>query len=183
MPDTSIILILLTLSPVVILFVHTMVSRTLLSVKPGFSNQLACLISVAIGHIPMGLLLLYFAFNATALSNEPVAPSVIYCLIVYNSIGYSYFHLFNMSETARRVRILYEVKKAGRLEDSEIQSMYDTGDMFSGRVERLLSMSQIREEGGRYLLCGYFLYIPALIINFWGKLINLPLLKDPEKKK
>ncbi len=182
MHKITIILVLLILSPFVILCVHALVSRTLLFLKPGFSNQLACILSVVAGHIPMGLLLWFFAFNPTALSNELVAPSVIYCLIVYNAIGYCYFHLFNMSETARRIRILYEVKKAGRLEDSEIQSMYDTGNMFTVRVERLLSMNQIREEGGRYRLSGYFLYIPALIINFWGNLINLPLLKDPEKK-
>jgi hypothetical protein len=87
-----------------------------------------------------------------------------------------------MSETGRRVRILYELYRSGGLGTAEIASLYDVEDMLSVRIERLLSMGQVKVSNGRYVLDGLMLYYAARIMAFWGELIGSPQLKSFAKK-
>src|SRR3990167_6930334 len=85
-----------------------------------------------------------------------------------------YFHVFNMSETARRIRILYEIYTAKQLKASEIASLYNAHDMLHSRLERLLSMKQVKLSDDKYLLDRRSLYYAARIIAWWGNILGLP---------
>jgi hypothetical protein len=137
---------------------------------------------VLFGNIPMGLLLGYFVLGGAAAQNVGVLPAVLYALVAYNALGYCYFHTYNMSETGRRVRILYELYRSGGLGAPEIASLYDVEDMLAVRIERLLSMGQVKVQNGRYVLDGLMLYYAARIMAFWGELIGSPQLKSFAKK-
>jgi hypothetical protein len=128
----------------------------------------------------MGLLLGHFVLKGAAPHN--VLSTVIYSLVVYNALGYSYFQLFNMSETGRRIRILLEIYRAGGLGASEIASLYDVREMFEVRIDRLISMGQVKERDGRYVLDGLMLYYAAMMVAFWGELIGSPLLSSFSEK-
>lgn len=78
---------------------------------------------------------------------------IVYCLIVYNAVMYSYFHLFNMSETARRIHILLNVLEHGVLRQEEIRAIYSPRDMVMIRLERLVLMGWLqRNSAGRYII-------------------------------
>ena len=111
------LLIILVLSPVTIFILHIALSR-LWSRQP---RQTVALLSALGGAAPMGALLYWLVLRALP------APrgAAFYSAVVYGAIAYSYFHLFNMSETARRLRILNEIENAGSLTKKEINALYD----------------------------------------------------------
>lgn len=104
--------------------------------------------------------------------------SSIYGLIVYTALGYSYFHIFNMSETARRIRILYEIYTSKQLKASDIASLYNANDMLNNRLERLLSIKQIKLVEDRYFLDGKLFYYIARIVAGWGYLLGFSFFQD-----
>ena len=167
------ILIMLVVSPILILALHAVVSRYFTRYKPAVSRQIVCAICILIGHIPMAMSLWYFVM----IDVQEALPTILYSLVVYNAIGYSYFHIFNMSETARRIRLLYELYLAGQLKSSDISSSYNPQDILLVRIDRLISMGQIKQADNRYMLDGYFLYYVAKVVVFWANLIKSPMMK------
>ena len=89
--------------------------------------------------------------------NNPLF-SIIYIVLAFNAFSYSYFHLFNMSETGRRVRMLREIE-AGRLKtEKEIQNVYSVTDMIEERLHRLQDLGQIKMDAvGNFQTSGYLL--------------------------
>jgi hypothetical protein len=94
-----------------------------------------------------------------------------YTLIVYLSLSLTYFHVFNMSETARRIRILYEVYSKGRISRAELRDKYGLHQMIKVRLKRLVSTGQIKYSDGRYVLSGRLLYYAARAVMFWRSVI------------
>ncbi len=132
------------------------------------------IISALAGHIPMGAIV--WAVYLKELPDVPgeLVLTAIYGLFVYEALAYSYFHLFNMSETARRIRILLEIYASGKLTASGIASAYGASDMLDTRIERLLSTRQVRWQGGRLFLDGRLLYHAARVIVWWGRVLGFP---------
>ena len=107
------------------------------------------------GVIITGDIILMTVLASTAVAEGLLHGSalMVYCLIVYNTVMYSYFHLFNMSETARRIRILLNVLEHGMLRQEEIGAFYSPRDMVMVRLERLVLMGWLqRNSAGRYLI-------------------------------
>jgi hypothetical protein len=169
------ILIILLVSPVIALSVHIAMSRIQLLLRSGISAQLVCILSVLAGNAPVLALVWYFSSGGAEARMPALAPTIIYTLMVYNALGYSYFHLFNMSETARRIRILYELNSKGSMEISAVSSYYETGDILKVRLERLVKMGQLKVEGRRYVLSGRLLLYSTRLIALWGRLIGSEL--------
>lgn len=99
--------------------------------------------------------LLLTGLTSTAVAEGPLYGGALtaYCLIVYNAVMYSYFHLFNMSETARRIRILLNALEHGVLRREEILAIYSPRDMVMVRLERLVLMGWLkRDSAGRYMI-------------------------------
>ena len=67
-------------------------------------------------------------------------------LLVYNSFSYVYFHFFNMSETARRIRILIQLYENNSISIDQLKNEYNSGDMINSRLERLLKMGEIKKN-------------------------------------
>lgn len=174
--------IILAFSPVLVLIVHSIISRLITPRKPEISRQLICIVCSLIGNIPMAILLWYGALIDLTNSPNELVSAAIYAAIVYNALGYCYFHLFNMSETARRVRVLSEINSAGKLTTQEIMSIYDIGDMFDVRINRLLSMKQISQIGDRYVLRRHLLFYTAKIVSLWAHLLGFHLLDQFDHK-
>lgn len=169
------IIILIGVSPFLILAIHAAASRYFLRYRPKISRQIICVLSILIGYIPTYLLLWHFVIADMASIQHKILPTIFYGLIIYNALGYCYFHIFNMSETSRRVRILYELYRAGSLSASDVASLYDVQDILSVRIDRLISMGQIKKNDGRYVLDGLILYYAAKLVAFWAYLIGIPM--------
>lgn len=185
--DQKILFLLVVLSsPALILALHIIFSRFALAIKSRRSPQLICLSSVLFANVPFFALLCALFFYPHAAGEFPLAiisvPSFLYAFIVFNLIGYTYFHFYNMSETARRIRILYDIYSKGSLKKSDIENIYHKSDMVEIRLERLLGLGQIKKIDGAYHLDGRVLYYCAVLLAFWSGLIGLPILPQGYKK-
>jgi hypothetical protein len=85
-------------------------------------------------------------------------------------LSHVYFHVFNMSETARRIRILTELKQDRKLGD-EGESGYSATNMFRVRLERLVSLHQIRKEGDRYFALPTLLAWVATLFKAYERML------------
>lgn len=68
--------------------------------------------------------------------------------------AYVGFHLDNMAETARRIRILREVDAAGGLTRESILAAYPPREVFDLRIRRLIHAGQCVERDGRLRMTG-----------------------------
>jgi hypothetical protein len=100
------------------------------------------------------------------------AWTMAYILLTYNGFAYSYCHIFNMSETSRRIRVLYELSLAGRLRYEELAHRYGDKNIFDARIERLVTMRQIEESNRRFVLKSRLLYVIGVIVLGWGSLLK-----------
>ncbi len=73
--------------------------------------------------------------------------------VIYILLGYCYFHFVNMGETARRIRILLELKGSRTgLSLEEILERYNSRDIIECRLARLVNNGQVICKNGRYYI-------------------------------
>lgn len=153
--------------PLIILGVHVALSRIL----RGHAPQAVAFRAIIYGYVPAGLLFWLVVFRQFPVG-KGMFVALFFCFAVYSSLAYTYFHFFNMSETARRIRILYEVYRAGSLPLTSIGELYKTADIIGLRLKRLVETNKLRYESGHYILNDKILYCTALFITQWRKLIG-----------
>jgi hypothetical protein len=95
------------------------------------------------------------------------ATARVYETVVYICIAYAYFHLFNMSETARRIRILHEVDEQGGIDETDLQRAYSEAEVVEKRIKRMVDMGSIELRANGYVLRGHVLYLAARILDGW----------------
>jgi|GEM_PF-1079616 len=166
------IIMLLALSQVFLVFAHVAVERIISKKKKGSSSMIRAMKCSLFGNIPVLLAaLLLMAREGPGMGFSAV--TLIYVFLVYNALAYSYCHVFNMGDTARRIRILHELDRAGGcLERDELDKRYGIRNMLDARLERLVSMRQITEHGGRFVISSSLLYRAGLIVLRWGFFLN-----------
>ncbi len=106
---------------------------------------------------------------------------LVFAFLVFNGIVYAYFHFFNMSETARRIRILLQIRWAGPsgLRIRELERQYSQKDMIEARLDRLVRMNQLSlAPDGRYRVAGNTLLWAGRIMGLWRRLVLRRVLKD-----
>src|SRR5437899_1403749 len=91
-------LVLVGLSPLTLLLFHALMVRVIAQIRPKMSNQAVILLSILLFNVP----LLGLAWAITG--PDPIA--LLYIVTTVNCFAYFYFHLFNMTETARRIKVL-----------------------------------------------------------------------------
>lgn len=88
-------------------------------------------------------------------------------IFVYCMLSYGYFHFVNLSESARRIRLLREMEEARLgLTEAQILGRYNAAEIVNRRLGRLLSTGQIKEQGGRLFIANPVMLISARIILF-----------------
>ena len=100
-------------------------------------------------------------------------------LIIFGCLGYCYFHFINLSETARRIRILREIYAAGGLTGQELLARYNSQEIIEKRLTRLLDNRQVVLVDGKYFMrpslmlaiCKLFILARRVIL---GKSASLP---------
>lgn len=176
MSTTTSLLILLACSPLLVLVLQMVATRVNALMGRGASAQAIALGCAIVGNIPIAMAIWVVALrHLTTTPSDPVWTG-IYSLVVYNALAYSYFHVFNMGETSRRIRVLSEICASKQLKASEISSVYGATEILDLRLERLLSMNQIKRSDDRYLLDNKLLYYAARVVEAWGRLLGFPSL-------
>ncbi|MCR4287058.1 MAG: hypothetical protein NUW09_03490 [Deltaproteobacteria bacterium] len=169
--------IFLLISPLMLLALHAVVSRLAERRVVAPSAQLVCMAGVALCNIPVAVITVLLALTGVDGPIEFVL-AFFYSLMVFNLLGYSYFHVFNMSETARRIRLLTELAASGPIRKEELSSIYSEQSMFDVRIVRLKSLGQLKEINGRYVLGQRPLYFAACAVNLWARVLGMPIYKS-----
>lgn len=155
----------------IIFFIHILLVRACNLFKKAGTRQKAVIASFFIGL--MLLSVFFFSWcNATKPREYPqILLSGFYLLSVYALSSYVYFHLFNLSETGRRIRILSEINKMGPLKECEIAEKYSCQDMISIRLKRLAAIGGLRLVNGRYFTGNKILLLSAKFVFGFRKVL------------
>jgi len=122
-----------------------------------------------------GQILFFFLaifFNFLSLSLISLFESVfhfIFFFLILNCFIYSYFHFYNMSETARRIKILLKIRNGNSLTLKDLRKDYDYINQIKIRLNRLILNGQIKKKNDNYVLNSNFLYLVAKLFNFLRK--------------
>jgi hypothetical protein len=164
----AVLLAVLIASPLWIVLSHMVLARVFVRLAP----QLVAIAAGLAGALPTVLLVGTLAVpGPLVLLRMPVAGT--YVAVVYACIAYSYFHLFNMSETARRIRILRELHAAGSLTAEEISRLYSGASVLEARFDRLLAIGQLQVRADRFVGAGRLLYMAACLVRAWRVVLGL----------
>ena len=99
---------------------------------------------------------------------DRIAPDVL----AYTTLGYSYFHFFNMSETGRRVRLLLELSGSPQgLTAAELLGRYGPKAIVELRAKRLLRSGHLVERDGRLFAGKGWMGPAAALIALLGRLV------------
>lgn len=167
MLHTYALLIFLICTPFVLFIIHAVINRIALHFRVRPSNQKIALYIIVFTNVPI----LLFGSATVGFSHLGIYDYV-YIFCAYNLIGYCYFHLFNMSETARRIKILSEVKKGSISSLQDVELRYDYHTTLKLRLERLVSLSQIALHDETYTITGRTLLLAATVIHFFRKILG-----------
>jgi len=163
--EPSLYFILITILALVIPFItHLFLLRVCGLFREAELRQKGVFFSVLCGLLPLSILCYLWVAEISPSSTSGIIISVLYLFLVYILAGYVYFHFFNMSETARRVRLLIESSKTGTLKKNDLPRLYPHRDIVSIRIERLTALGELRLSGDRYVLGNKALLLPAKLI-------------------
>ena len=124
-----------------------------------------------IGLLPLAGLFLVWLLVFSVRNAAVIFWSGFYLFAVYLLMAYVYFHVFNMSETARRIRILAQGHRSGKVVKDEMVQNYTPGQMIDLRVERLEALGEISLRDGRYLPSRMRLLPAARLVFFLRRVI------------
>lgn len=143
-------------APFTALMVHALLYRLVPPLKNFPRQKLAVLVILITALVTAG----------EAIFIDLIFEEILHAVILSLMLGYSYFHFFNMSETARRIRILVEYV-------ANIPSTgggYDAAKIYGNRIQRLREHGMIKEENGKlFVKHGPMLWASYLILG-WRKL-------------
>lgn len=170
-------LAILAISPLWILLTHVALSR----VCPRSPVQLVAVAAGLAGAAPTVLLICAVASLCPRAIPEKLVEAV-YGFSVYACVAYSYFHVFNMSETARRIRILSEIYLAGSLDAAQLSRLYDGAAILEMRLDRLLATRQLGRRDDRFVSVGRGFYVVACLIRAWRLVLGFEQGKPPRSR-
>ncbi|MFQ5735564.1 MAG: hypothetical protein ACE5GY_01730 [Thermodesulfobacteriota bacterium] len=168
-------LLVLAATPALMLALHCVLNR-IPFISRRLARQFVPVLCCFSGIVPVGYIL--WAVYLSGLSAAELLSSIAYAAVVYLALCYCYFHLFNMSETARRVRILCDIYSGGK-GDSGLSDAYQAGAMIDARLQRLVATGQVKVSGGYYLISSRTLLYAARLLFLWGRVLGF---KGPETR-
>lgn len=122
-----------------------------------------------------GLLFLFAGLAGSALLTEAqdswFTMDLLYLIFIYLASAYVYFHFFNMSETARRIRIIVSGETAQHPRQVQSSVEQDIEGMISRRLQRLVSLRELTVKEGRYRIGRGLLLIPSRLMAFFRQAI------------
>ncbi len=130
------------------------------------NRQKCAVVSSGIGILPAALLFYIWCGSVGGDPSQVKIWAGIYLFLVYILASYTYFHLFNMSETARRVRILMESSRRDVTREDRITNSYTGDKQIEIRIERLLSLKELHKNGSRYVTGRGILVFPARVVSW-----------------
>ena len=149
-------------SVVILLGIHTVTSRILIYTNTSLSPQVVAFLSILICYFIVGFSAWFVYLKQ--LTKWELWCAILYAFLVYSGFAYSYFHFFNMSETARRIKVLCILFFATSLGIGELKTHFVPGDQISNRLERLIALGQVKKFRDRFTIRSRFLWAIAVTL-------------------
>ena len=164
-------LILLLGSAFILLTIHFLLGRVIAFLKTRLSPQIVAFLSFFAGYLVIGVLAWYVYLNR--LEGPELWRAFVYAFLVYSGFGYSYFHFFNMGETARRIKILCHLFFYGSIESEDMKIQFIPKEQIRQRLQRLLELGQITKSGERCFIRSRFFWSIAVVLMEFRKVLKL----------
>lgn len=152
---------------VVTISVHMMLERFYLSKQPETSGQ-KFLIKYLV--LVFGIFLLFclsYIFIHWQAIHEYFMSLFLLLVISFGGLIYSYFHIYNMSQTSSRVYILISIFLGSYKTEACFSHEKSTRRLLQNRLSRLEQISQIRiENGSVYINSRSLLWIGSVLSIF-----------------
>ena len=164
-------IVLCLVSPLLMFFIHAIFSR--------FSSKAlplrTAIVALAVNFVVCYCSLWSFILRPGAVLIEGWGATAVYFFIFYWGSACVYANFFNMSETARRIRILHEIKERGSVSQVELESFYKQEDVVDKRMQRLVEMEEVSFDGQSYAIEPGVLSRVASVVFAMRKLLGLDL--------
>jgi len=175
MPEYITLAALLVIAPLGICFAHAVLTRLMGLFGQGrIAPQLVVLGTVLIGNVPMVWAAWKLVLERVCTGPAEIVAGILYVMLTYNAFGFCYFHVLNASETSLHVHIMMELLK-GNMPSDSLSKKYSAKDMITTRIERMIALGQLTEHDGHFVLHRGTLIIVGRVINFWRRILDLPL--------
>lgn len=155
--ETRSALLVALLSAVSLFVLHGALQRFMTKLPRQRAGMIAC----AAGVVP--LLLLVRAMPESVAT----CAGAVYLVVFYACAAYTYFLIYNMSETARRVRLVREIDRRKSMSEAELRVAYKDNEVVDARLERMTAMGHLRDKGGRYVVGSFVFHSAARILDLW----------------
>lgn len=136
---------------------------------PKHGAQLLTMASMLLGYPTY-----FFLLSRLTFSWERDFSFYSFFFLFYSFVAYAYFHVFNMSETSRRVRLLSRIGPDSLLSEKELQAIFEEKEMLLARMERLEALGQCSLREGKYYPEGKLFSRAAIALFEVGKLLKRP---------
>jgi hypothetical protein len=97
-----------------------------------------------------------------------------YLALVYAALSVLYIDVVNIAETSLHMHLLLELAWGGPAPLTDLLERYSADRMVAARVERLVSIGQIRIEDGRCSIANRSTLYLAGAIDLWRMVLGLP---------
>ena len=160
-----IILLITVISVLVPFVIHVFLSRTCRLFTDPVARQKGAILSCLLGlGLVLAALITWVNLNGLSRASDNWW-SIVFTIGVYLLWSYVYFHFFNMSETARRIRILLGDPQPPTLKRIDSNQSYTCDKMIKIRLQRLVSLGELRKIDNKYLTGKRILVFPSFIIS------------------
>jgi hypothetical protein len=160
--------LVLVIYPAILVILHALYIRAF-SDKKAVSGQkdLLTVISVVFPLYLVGTIL-----SDRGLSHD--LSAMIYLFMVLAAVTYFYFHIFNMSETARRIKILSRIYKGEWKRENDLGGYREQTDPVEIRLKRLVMLKAVAlGNDGRYVLKSRILLFAAGAVKAFRELLKI----------
>lgn len=163
--DLVLLLVSFIVPPLIVIFWQAVLNRLLRR-----SPQLLTMMGMVLGYPTFFAVVLAFPFQM-----ERDGAFFLYLFLIYSFSAYTYFHVFNMSETSRRVRMISAIGRTGsHLKTADLDDLYDDKAMIEARLQRLVALGQITEQNGMFYPKGKLFTRTATCFYALGVLLSRP---------
>jgi len=104
-----------------------------------------------------------------------LACGIAYVVLTYNMLGFCYLSVLNASETSLHVHILMMLWREVRIASAQLTQKYSAQEMISVRVDRMISLGQLKKDGEHFVLASRALVLTGQVLNGWRRILGLPL--------
>lgn len=158
-------------SPFFIFLTHIVVARTSTALRLKVQPLMTGVIAVVITFIGLALLT-WIGFLGRIPASSGVGVAILYGMLTYGGLAFCYFQVFAMTETARRLRILYELYTRKETSLSQLEAEYGASRMLETRLARMVEIGQLDYDGPRYTLRRTLLLRVGQLMSFWAKVLG-----------